>query len=217
MTRSGKYDLRYHAECFVGDMPRRRALLRARTIDGAKEEAERRFPLHAPGDMLRILGAVRSGSYPQNRPVTVAEYVFPKAGWAESDGAWWFRMAENEAELFDGIALSDAGKRRLSPGKLKDVADALGIGEKRVAAFVQDYGDVISEISRVELMTLADATRCLGISAFRLKYHLNKGKVGALVRFPCRRFLRRDKVEAFAEHRRREQAAILKSIRQARG
>ncbi len=203
-TAVWKYDLRYYVDCFVRDMPRQHDLLRARTIDGAKEEAERRFPLRAPGDMLRILGVVRSGTYPRNHPVTVAETVFPKLEWAESDEAQWFRMAEGEAELVDGI-VQRKKRRRIRPMQLQCIAASWGITERRLAEFVPDYGDVIAEIIRLKLITLSDAARFLDVSAARIRQLMAKGKFkfGALIRFPGRCFLCRSTVAAFAERRRR--------------
>ncbi len=214
-TANWKYDLRYYVECFVSDTPRQHDLLRARTIDGAKEEAERRFPLRAPGDMLRILGVVRSGTYPRSQPVTVAETMFPKLDWTESDEVWWFRMAEDEAELVDGTVSRDE-KPRIAPGRIKYVADTLSIGENRIAEFLQDYGDVISETYRVKLITLADAARCLEITDMRLRHHIARGRVGTVIRFPGRCFLRRDKVEAFAERRRKDVAEVWERVERIR-
>ncbi len=118
--------------------------------------------------MLRILGVVRSDTYPRNQPVTIAETVFPKLEWAESDEAQWFRMAEGEAELADGI-VPRKKRRRILPEQFKYIAGTLGIGEQRLAEFVPDYGDVVAEIIRVKLITLADAALFLNVSACRIQ------------------------------------------------
>ncbi len=217
MTRSGKierkYDLRYYAEWFARDAPPCRALLRAFTIDDAKEEARQRFQLHAPGDMLRILGVVRSGTYPNDEAVTVAEHVFPRAGWAESDEAHWFRMAEGEAELADGIAPRKK-RRRIPPEQFKYIADALGIGEQRLAEFVPDYGDVIAGMPNINLITRADAARYLEVSVARVDQYLRKERFGTVLRFRGRCYLRRDNVDAFVEKRKKEWAELQERLRE---
>ncbi len=195
-----KYDLRYRAQCFVRDAPQRHILLRARTIDGAKEEAARRLPLRVPGDMLRILGAIRSGGHLIHHPITVAETVFPKLEWAESDEAQWFRMAEGEAELLDGIVLRKK-KPRINPDQIKYIADALGMGERRLAGLVADYGDPTSEIYNVKLITLADAARLLDVSVTHIEQLKAEGRLGDTLHFLGRCFLRRDIVVAFDERR----------------
>lgn len=207
-----KYDLRYYAEWFSLDMPSRRARLHSRTLDGAKREAEIRFPPHVPGDTIRIRGVVRAGTRPENSAVVVSENVFPRTDWMDSDEAQWFQMVEGEAELADGFAPPDE-EAPVPHAKIKYIAETLGIQPYRVAALLRDYGDVIAGTSGIGLMTIADAARYLNVKKCRVDQLRMKGRLGAVVCFSGRRFLRRGSVKAFAEKLRRDIAEVWERIR----
>ena len=163
--------------------------------------------------MLRILGVVRSGSNYRDQPVCVAEKAFPKMVWMESDETGWFRMVEGEAELADGFA-SPHEAPPISHARIISVAEALGISTYHLAKLLPDYGDVIAEMSRIGILSLSDAARYLNVKKCRVEQLRMQGRLGAVVRFPGRLFLRRESIEAYAEWKRREIAEVWKRVRQ---
>ncbi len=83
------------------------------------------------------------------------------------------------------------------------VAEALGISTYHLAKLLPDYGDVITELSNIGILSLADAARYLKVSVPRIDQLRMRGRLGAVVRFSKRLFLRRESVEAYAEWKRR--------------
>jgi hypothetical protein len=121
-------------------------------------------------------------------------------------------MAEAEAELADGFAPPDE-EPPIPHARIKAISEALGIPAYHLAKLIPDYGDVIAEMSSVGIFSIADAARYLKVSVPRIDQLRMRVRLGTVVRFSKRLFLRRECVEAYAEWKRRDIAAFWERVR----